>query len=116
MLAEEWLRSQDLDEAADRAFSPLPGRAPARLAVVLAHEHRARLEQVCSDDDVSVEHVLAVAVQEYLNRRCGVRPDFLGPASGTVPWWPAGVAKEFEGWVAPAPPATGVLTAETLEP
>jgi hypothetical protein len=104
-LAEEWLRSQGLDETADVAFGPVHGRPPAPLPVLLDHGHRARLEQLCVDEDVSLSHLLALVLDRFLLERSD-------PVRAVTPWWPDGVARE----VRPVPSDARGLPAETWEP
>ncbi len=105
VLAEDWLRSQGLHEMAELAF-PDPGPEP--VTVVLDHRHRARLEQVCADDDVSVDHVLGLALGLYLRSR-SVPP--------VLPWWPAGVTRDVRpGWDGTEHPGGRAVPAQTLEP
>jgi hypothetical protein len=101
----EWLRSQGLDEAADAAFGPVPGRPPTPVTVLLDREHRARLEQLCVDEDVSMSHVLVLALERLLLERSD-------PVRAVTPWWPEGVARE--GF--PVPRGARGLPVETWEP
>lgn len=54
-----------------------------------------RLEQVCADDDLSLEHVVALALDWLLRERAD-------PVLAVTPWWPAGVARDLR----PAPVGT----------
>lgn len=85
VLAEDWLRRQDLHETADAEFGPRS--RPPSTPVVLALEHAdlVRLEQLSEDEGTTVAATLGQAVAEHLDR-CAPR------AVTGAGWWPVGVA------------------------
>ena len=85
MLAEDWLRRQDLHETADAEFGPRSRPPSPPVVLTLDHTDLVRLEQLSEDEDTTVSATLRQAVAEYLDR-CAPR------AVTGAGWWPLGVA------------------------
>lgn len=104
VLAEDWLRRQDLHETADAVFGPRSRPPSTPVVLTLEHTDLVRLEQLSEDEDTTVSAIFRQAVAEYLDR-CAPR------AVTGAGWWPVGVAGGDErrsGCRTPHPAALGL--------